>query len=154
MSKPRRQFVWDGLTVAEWEYANRYIRNAADLFDLRDWTIILEKIPADDVGESGAMNAIPFGRRRIRLRLGKDWAFETNDDKRWYIAHELLHAHWEPTFDMIQSDMEQYVGRAAFSLFRLAYLRQAEFSLDSCAKFTARLLPEYKFGVGYKRIGD
>src|SRR3954462_13712347 len=104
MKKPRRQFVWDGMTVAEWEYARRYIRNAADMLELRDWRTILSEYPAEDRA-AGAENRITFGRRRISIALGWDWPKYPRSEKRNHVAHELMHAHWEYVFDLVTSDL-------------------------------------------------
>jgi hypothetical protein len=137
------RLLWDGMTVTEWEYASRYIRDAADIMALRDWIVKLSRTPADDLS-CAAMNHTTYGRRRMLVSLGLGWGRYSASEKREYIAHELLHAHWEATFQMGLGDMQQYLGIAAYGLYRAAFMRQAELSLDSTAMLIAPTLPIYK----------
>jgi DNA-directed RNA polymerase subunit F len=77
----------------------RYVRLVADLFGLRDWTIIISLEHCDE--DTLADTELTYGQRIARLRFNEKWAEWDPDDLRSTVVHELIHVHTEPTSELL-----------------------------------------------------
>lgn len=108
-----------------------YLRRLADLLGLKDWHVRI----ADEAADACADASIEwtYGRKRARVWLGEHFLDDTPEGQRHTLAHELIHCHFGPAWDIAVEGLAD----AAASPFR----RLAEYAVDGLADAIAPLLP-------------
>jgi hypothetical protein len=76
-----------------------YVRVIADLFDLKDWQIIISEQHCEE--DTLADTETTYGQRIARLRFNEKWQEWSQEDLRSTVVHELLHVHTEPTSELL-----------------------------------------------------
>lgn len=118
---------------------HRYIRWVADAMELRDWTLVLSRIDAED-GDNGHIN-LTYGRKLATIRLCSDFRTMEPEQQRHTIVHELVHCHLEPAHNMVGNDLEKMLGKPADQVFYDGFRRQAEYATDALASAIAKHMP-------------
>lgn len=116
-----------------------YVREIADLVELRDWTFDLnwEPLPND---VQGAMFPT-FGQKRPTIRFGTDFLEVGPERQRHIIVHELVHCHLEPSTNLIDNTLPDLLGSTAYRIFDDAFVQDLEFATDALATALAKHLP-------------
>lgn len=115
-----------------------YARELADRMGMRDWTVRVDAVPADD--DNAGECRVTYGQRRATLRVSADWATRAPDDLRNTICHELLHCHLEPVTWAINNGQVP-LGSTAFVIFEGAFRDAMELAVDGIATAWAETLP-------------
>ena len=127
----------DDATFAFWQ---EYVREIADLFDLKDWDVILSR--QNPESESAwASNYTYYGQRRCDIHLHADNFFvEPPENQRRIVIHELLHCHTDNVFEASRIYLSGKEGDEA-SLFERYFKQQSEWMVDSLATAIAKHFP-------------
>lgn len=116
-----------------------YIRGAADMLELRDWTFGLAHAPADP-GKQATVDIV-YGRKLAQIAVCEDFRDLPAEEQRHVIAHELVHCHLESACSMVRSDIVAHLGGPADGVFWAGFVRQIEYGVDALASAVEELLP-------------
>lgn len=127
------------MNQADRKVLGTYIRDTADRMNLRDWTIVFADDPCDDhlAGNSNCVN----GQRHIEISVAKTFRDHNAKEQRETIVHELVHAHQDMCWKMVQTDLAEPLGKIAYYIFCDAYRRSMEYCTDALAKTIAEQMP-------------
>lgn len=116
-----------------------YIRHVADQMQLRDWTVTLEREPCDEerIGQARCVD----GQRHVFISVAANFTDYDAEEQRETIVHELVHAHHEWCWRMVQSDLAEPLGKVAYYVFCDAYRRAMELAVDGLSKAIAPHMP-------------
>ncbi len=108
-----------------------YVREVADLLELKDWRIQL----TDEPSRAGTWFSIASttNQKSAWMRLAWNWTELTGTELRRMVIHEMLHLHWEPAWD--------YVTDCLSSEQTTAFKHMAEYSIDGIARAIAEHYP-------------
>lgn len=123
----------------EWGVVEGYVRTIANVVELRDWTITVSREPAPK-GCSGHVE-ITYGRKLATISLDSSFRGRSREDQRQTVVHELVHLHLESAANMVQNDLEQWLGKQADQIFYDGFKRQMEYGVDALADALAKHLP-------------
>lgn len=134
----------------------RYCRGAADMLELRDWTINVSvgevHDPEHPAGwEWCATSESTPGRKRVSLRFADDIRDWDPHDLRQTVAHELIHAHFAPLCELLRVDLLPHVKRPAYEALNASATRWLEYGVDALADAVAPRLPLIAWPKGKKR---
>jgi hypothetical protein len=126
-----------------------YIRWVADALELRDWTITLDHEPCEEhlMGHVHCTNSA----RNLSIAVNASFLDYTPEDQRETIVHELVHAHWETCWKMIQGDLGDALGKPVYYVFCDSYRRAMEYGVDGLAKALAKHMPLIEWPEAKKR---
>jgi hypothetical protein len=116
-----------------------YVRWVANELELRDWVIELDRSPCD-LDCAGYALCID-GQRHITIALAAGFRDYPPAEQRETIVHELLHAHTEACWRMVQTDLAEPLGKIAYYVFCDSYRRAMEYQVDALSKAIAPRLP-------------
>lgn len=108
-----------------------YLRRLADLLALKDWHVEISDEEADDGAAATVRWA--FGRKQATVWLGAGFLDDSPEEQRHTLAHELIHLHFGPPYDIAVEGLPD--GSAS------AFRRMAEYAVDGMADAIAPLLP-------------
>lgn len=117
----------------------RYMRAIADEMELRDWTVTVgDGYCGDDLeAEAHCVN----GQRHVAITFGEHFRGREPEDQRETVVHELIHAHLDVCWKMVQTDLAEALGKPVYYVFCDSYRRAMEYSVDALAKTIARHMP-------------
>lgn len=123
-----------------------YCRGAADMLELRDWTVWVSVEDPEDPGRPdgqrwAATSESTPGRKRVSLTFAPDVRHWPRESIRSTVAHELIHAHFAPLIDMLRTDLHPYLHDEVFQVFNDGATRWLEFGVDAMADAVAPRLP-------------
>lgn len=127
------------MTKRERKTLAEYVRWVADQLELRDWTIHLEHIPCDPE-RAGEAECVRY-RRDIHISVNHRFRDYPPEEQRETIVHELLHAHHEACWRMVQADLAEPLGKIAYYVFCDAYRANMEHCVDALAKALSKHMP-------------
>lgn len=127
------------LTKKERRALGLYVREIADRIELRDWTIAIAHAPCDDHLEAN-INVTP-GTRHATISFHPDTDERSAAELRETVVHELIHAHIDVCWKMVQTDLAEALGKPTYYVFCDAYRRNMELSVDGLAKALAKHMP-------------
>lgn len=114
----------------------KYLRQIADLLDLRDWNLFLHRNgPEND--ELMAASLIRYGRRWQNHWLSETFLHASPETQRQTVIHELLHIHFYPIQAVVHQAFDDDEQR---TFCRLHHMHLEE-TLDSVATAIAEFLP-------------
>lgn len=134
--------VWPGMSRKFFNAVKEYLGTIAPMLSLRDWTIKLNKEPADDEDVLAHCH-VTDGRRHIQIWLSKDFASEDPSVIRQTLVHELLHAHLDVFMATAQKTLRNPLGQVTYSVVEAVIRRDTELVVDTLADAVASLLPEF-----------
>lgn len=115
-----------------------YIRQLADLMQLRDWDIALSRgAPQSDTADAEICTF--YGQRGAEISLPVKFFAQTPERQRRFVAHELMHCHVED----LSECMRLYVNNNGHmeGLIAQVYRREEEVLVDTLAHVVAPFLP-------------
>jgi len=113
-----------------------YIRDLANLMDLRDWTLII--IHEDPPNRSNIASVyIPLGQRFCNIYLSTNFLTETPENQRSTIVHELTHCH----FDAARKAARLSLSKKQYKIWNITF----ESGIDATAVAWAKTLPLPEF---------
>jgi hypothetical protein len=116
-----------------------YLRELADLMGLKDWGIrLMDGTPESD-DAFAEVQSYPM-LRRADIRVINEWADAEPEVFRHYMAHELIHAHFEPLEQPLRY-LSNTIGRVVFDVTYATYCDAEETAVDSIAVAWAKTLP-------------
>lgn len=113
------------------EALRAYARQLADLMTLKDWQVVVEEEHADD--GNNAQVHVTYGQQHARIWVSAKFFEKTAEERRYVLAHELLHCH----FDMAERLAKPGMKKSAQAGLRLAI----EIGVDNVARALAPHLP-------------
>jgi hypothetical protein len=118
----------------------KYMRECADLMELRDWHLDLSHDPPAGDDDAYASCEPIEGRRKAVFRFAADFRKQDPETQRMVVAHELVHCHL--AMAQLQAEQDTYpLGPAASSLFQATFRRNLEYGVDGLAHALAKHLP-------------
>lgn len=133
------------MTNRERKILGEYCRDSADAIELRDWHIDLSKEPCDE--DSCAQSRCRYGQKRIELRFPDDFPTASSpEDQRDTVIHELVHAHLDPPWKLLDEDVFGLLGREARALVVAEFTRSIEYAVDGLSRAIAKHLPLIDWG--------
>lgn len=127
------------MTRRERTALTRYIRWVANEMNLRDWTVVLDDDPCVEGLDGSASCA--NSQRHIVIAVAATFRDYPPAEQRETIVHELLHAHHEYCWRMVQTDLAEPLGKIAYYMFCDQYRRAMEYTVDALAKTIAPRMP-------------
>lgn len=121
-----------------------YVRYVAAELNLRDYTIHItydHEVVTGRGGIRAASVSCIDGAREATIEIAYNFRHFPADAQRETIVHELLHVHHDPCWRMVQTDLDEPLGKVGYYLFCDSYRRSMEFMVDGLAKAVARHLP-------------
>lgn len=117
----------------------------ADQLGLRNHTV---EIRPDPPGDPAALMecAIPAGRDHIVLRAREDFQFQSADEQRHALTHELVHVHVVVLEERVHRELATEIGGMAWRIFWSAYQGDVETLVDRLAGLLAPQMPEIDWG--------
>jgi hypothetical protein len=132
------------VTKRERKALEKYVRWVADAMELRDWTITIDNDPCADDLEGSAV--CTFSQRHVTIAFATNFRDRDPADQRETVVHELLHAHHEVTWRMVQTDLAGALGKPVYYVFCDSYRRAMEYTVDALAKTIAKAMPLIDWG--------
>lgn len=133
MSAPR-------FTDQEWQTLELYVRAIADALELRDWSIDVSR-DAPSSEEFIASCSCAQSRKNASIYFSDVFRHVDPIEQRQTVVHELLHAHHEVCWRMVQTDLLSPLGQETYGVFCDGYRRAMEYAVDAIAEALARHLP-------------
>jgi hypothetical protein len=146
MSEARRKpsgQVWVGMPRHEFNRLKDYLRDIADRLGLRDWTLDMSYEPLQSDDDGAACVKCLYGRKRVEVRVARDWAKMDGEDKRHYIVHELIHPHFDASHSLFENELKKLVGESMATALEAQHRQHIEFGVDAMADALAPLMPAY-----------
>jgi hypothetical protein len=129
---------WPEISARQFRDLANYVRDIADLLDLRDWKLNIEPVPEPDPAFRASCSPVE-GRRFARVAFSRDVATWPPDLIRSTVAHELIHCHFSHLDDVV-GKAEKPLG-LAFGPWHDAYKLAAEHAIDALAEAFADHCP-------------
>lgn len=129
------------MTEDELAYLDGYVRSAADVMGLRDWTIEVGREPCDE--NKRATVDFTFGKRWASIRFAEDFRDYDLEQQRRTVAHELIHCHLDALEDCLRDELYS-LGRlndGELAAIRRSHLRAEELAVHALSRVVDRLLP-------------
>jgi hypothetical protein len=134
------------MTKRDYKQLRRYCRDLADALELRDWTVMVTVAEPDSPARAdgkrwAASSESTPGRKFVELTFAPDvreWRLEA---LRSTVAHELIHAHFQPLVEILREDLYGHLGKQAYELVNDGATRWLEYGVDAMADATAKHLP-------------
>lgn len=117
----------------------RYVRHVADLMELRDWTVCIGHEPCED--RCDAVVHCVNGQRKLTISFSRGFRDLPAEEQRETVVHELVHAHADVCWKMVQTDLAEALGKPVYYVFCDSYRRAMEFQVDALARALARHMP-------------
>jgi hypothetical protein len=117
----------------------RYVRWVADHMELRDWTLTLGYDECEDHLEASAH--CTYGQRHLAIEFNERFRSRPAADQRETVVHELVHAHLDVCWKMVQTDLAEALGKPVYYVFCDSYRRAMEYSVDALSKTIAPHMP-------------
>ena len=130
----------DELSEPLWDTLTEYVRQIADLLELRDWRFRIQREPPEDGDCIASLQTID-GRKVAALRVRGDFWDQSGEESRHTITHELIHCHHAAAQDIIRLDTSKHLGQATYDVLHGAFSRQMEYAVDGLADALAPHLP-------------
>lgn len=125
---------------SERKILGEYLRATADAMELRDWNVVLSREPCDD--DTFAQCRCRYGTKRIEVKVPKDFPTATTlEEQRHTLIHELVHAHTDGAWKVVEEDFAGALGREARALLMASYTREIEVGINALASALAKHLP-------------
>lgn len=134
--------IWAGFTQTDLDDVVRYVRDAADQLELRDWEVGVSRYPLDEDSDSFAMIQVIYGQKRATITLCREWASIEASKRRRLVAHELIHCHLDSASAYVERVLPELVGKAATAAVVDAVRERIELATDALAEAVAPHLPE------------
>lgn len=138
-----------------------YVREAADLMLLQDWSFTIKFVEPESLVDSNnnlAYATLEPSRHRMEaeLTLPNDFRYQPDcqgKSGKQLIAHELVHVHWARNWDMVRHDLIENgsLSRQVYDLFVANYERNMEFAVDALAVVIEYQLPDIKWPKNKKK---
>lgn len=127
------------MTDARHDAYATYVREVADLMELRDWRfhVAIELLKED---RYEAECDITYGRRHACIRIAPHTLTQDRESIRQIIVHELVHCHTNPIRDQLEN-IEAQLGKAAYTTIHNATTDVLELSTEALANALAPYLP-------------
>ena len=131
------------IAPAEREHMMQYLRGLADRLYLHAWEIVVHQEPLRPEDNAHAMVRMPAGVRNLVLRLDAEWRTWSPEQMRFIFTHELLHAHTESAWDVVQVDMSDagLLAPAQQALINKVFSREMEYVVDIMTRRQAPHMP-------------
>lgn len=117
----------------------RYIRQAADALELRDWTFDLMRKPSEE--DAYAMVWPTYGQRNARIAFCANFRDLEPELQRGTVVHELIHCHLAALQSQMENDLDGHLSSVAESLFFRSVRRNLEYAVDGLERAIAPCLP-------------
>lgn len=117
----------------------RYLRWVANEMNLRDWTTAVGDGYSEDHLEAEAHCTI--GQRHIVITFNEHFRDRDPEDQRETVVHELVHAHTDVCWKMVQADLADALGKPVYYVFCDSYRRAMEYAVDALSKTIAPNMP-------------
>jgi hypothetical protein len=116
-----------------------YLRQLADLMELRDWrfTFAIELLKEE---RYAAECGITYGRRHACIRVNPETLDNAPEDIRQTFVHELVHCHTNPIRDQLDN-VEAQLGKAAYTTIHNATTDVLELATEALANALAPFMP-------------
>jgi hypothetical protein len=127
-----------------------YIRQLADLMQLKDWDIDLSRgEPQSNTADAEICTY--YGQRGAAISLPVKFFAQSPERQRYFIAHELMHCHSEDLSECIRL----YINHNGHmdDLIAQVYRREEEVLVDNLARVIAPFLPLPETHVRYWSSG-
>jgi hypothetical protein len=132
------------MTPADRRHLQAYCLSLRDRLGLRDWQIeVSPKPPTHD--EWVAECFCPGGLRLAIVRFRDDFRQYTAHFQRATVVHELLHAVFSQTQDLVRDVLPNAMDEETHALFREAWFRQHELAIDTLAEALAPAMPPIRW---------
>ena len=116
-----------------------YVRQLADLMELRDWRFDTEiTVPRNP--NWAASCGITYGRRHACITIAPDTLTKPPESIRQTIVHELVHCHTTPIRDQLDN-VEEHLGKSAYTTIHNATTDVLELATEALANAIAPFLP-------------
>lgn len=123
-----------------------YLRWVANEMQLRDWTVQLAHVPCSP--DTDAQIVCREGQKLLTVSVAPHFLELDPEEQRETIVHELVHAHWETCWRMVQRDLADALGKPTYYVFADSYRRGMEYGVDALAKTIAPSMPLIDWSVG------
>ena len=128
---------WKGLTDAEHDRWERYIRQLGDLLLLRDWELDLSR----EFSSAWASINTKEVENQATIKLGAEWEQHSPDEQREYLVHELMHVHCDRPARVVAQLADQFGEEGACQFAREAHRKEIEILVNNLARLLAPTLP-------------
>lgn len=127
--------------LRKWQRAllGPYLRELADMLNLRDWTINLVHEPIHSQDRAMGMCQAVYGRHWADVSFGAYFLEQSPETQREIIVHELLHCHLPARRDWY--GLRELIGHLGAHVFDEAMNREMEEAVDAIANAWAKMLP-------------
>ena len=130
----------DHLSKAEKRAIGRYVREIADLYGLRDWTVEVSDHEPKESDTLAEVTVTP-GRHFASIGFAKRYLDESPENQREIVVHELSHIHFEGGWAVLRHDLADYLGQMAYDHSMASFGRQMEMGIDGVAHSIAAHFP-------------
>lgn len=117
-----------------------YIRDIADLMQLRDWTVVMMSTAPDNPKLFAAVERL-HGRKWANFYIQDDWTHATPERMRQTVVHELLHLHIDPAVKGTLNAVADQVTPAVSEVITNVMDERVEYAVDAIAEAWAMSLP-------------
>ncbi len=117
----------------------RYVRWVANEMELRDWTVTIGADHCEPLLEGNA--TCTYGQRHLAIEFGEHFRDRDPEEQRETVVHELVHAHLDVCWKMVQADLADALGKPVYYVFCDSYRRAMEYSVDALSKTIAKHMP-------------
>lgn len=141
-------YIWAGMSRAEHKALCDYVRQSANRLELRDWAFIISKLPTVDSENGGDVAAeirVTAGRKYARFLVSPHWATFAKDEKRHYVAHELIHCHFEELRRITEETIPIMVGRVGWGALQQPLHFAEERAVDAIADIAMLVMEPYPY---------
>jgi hypothetical protein len=127
------------VTKRERKALAKYVRWVADAMELRDWTVTIGDESCESHLEAYAHCTV--GQRHVGIAFNDRFRDRDPEDQRETVVHELVHAHLDVCWKMVQTDLGDALGKPVYYVFCDGYRRAMEYSVDALSKTIAPHMP-------------
>lgn len=124
----------------------KYLRELADLMNLRDWHLsVMHATPQDDGAAKGylAMVGTDMGRWEARIYFRNDFWKEEPDVVRETCVHELLHIHRRQISELNDRTIKAVLSTDMWNTWLEAYTMFDEKATEAIALFVVKFAPPF-----------
>ncbi len=133
MSKP-------GLTSKQRAKLGPYVRDIADLMNLRDWTFQVMHEPIHSSAPHAATITTLYGRHFAHINFAADFATYDPEEQREIVVHELLHCSFSSA-NALPPRIGDILGLAAAEVLAVFLHEKVELGVDRIANAWAKTMP-------------
>lgn len=82
-----------------------------------------------------------YGQKEVGVTFGEHFRERPAESQRETVVHELVHAHLDFCWKMVQTDLGDALGKPVYYVFCDSYRRAMEYAVDALAKTIAKDMP-------------